>query len=186
MSRLKFSLTSLMLLTAAIAVCFSWISKRTAQVNSEKKVLTELMKHGVEITETVPLENFVEKLLGQQLKLSRYKVRLRYNQNQHLYDLTEFANLEELTISLHGNLVNLMQFTDFQNLKRLLVHEWYAPMTLDGVQALTNLEYLKISNAEVPEKIDLSALADHPTLQEFWIDGWPLDKSKQFQVFPDW
>ena len=106
--------------------------------------------------------------------------------DRHLYDLTQLANLEELTISLQRNPVNLMQFSDFQNLKRLLVHEWYTPLTMDGVQALTNLEYLKIGNAEVPEKIDLSALADHPTLQGFWIDGWPLDKSKQFQVFPDW
>ena len=148
--------------------------------------MAELIENEIEITETIPPENFVEKLFGQQMQLSRYKVRLRYNQNQHLYDLTKLANLEELTISLQRNPVNLMQFSDFQNLKRLLVHEWYTPLTMDGVQALTNLEYLKISNAEVPEKIDLSALADHPTLQEFWIDGWPLDKSKQFQVFPDW
>ena len=79
-----------------------------------------------------------------------------------------------------------MQFSEFQSLRRLLVHEWYRPKTMDGVQALTNLEYLKIGNIESPDEIDLTPLADHPSLEEFWIEGWPLDRSNDFQVLPDW
>ena len=175
-----------MLLTVAISVCSAWVSNRIAQVESEKHFLARLMENDVEITETVPAKNFVETLFGQQLQLSRYKARLRSNQNQHLYELTKFANLEELTISLDDNLVNLMQFSEFQSLRRLLVHEWYRPKTMDGVQALTNLEYLKIGNVESPDEIDLTPLADHPSLEEFWIEGWPLDRSNDFQVLPDW
>ena len=185
-SRLKFSIASLLLLTAGIAVCASWVSSRATQVNIEKQVLADLIKNDVEIGETIPPKNLIEKLLGQQLQLSQYNVRLRYNQNQHLYDLTKLTHLEELTISLHGNLVNLMQFSDFPNLKRLWVHEWYSPLTMDGVQSLTNLEYLEIGNVEDPDAIDLTPLADHPSLEEFRINGRALEKSNGFQALPDW
>ena len=176
----------MLLLLTAFAVYVAWVSANTALIKNDTRVCTGLKEAGVEITEVVPARNFMENLIGQQLQPSRFKVKLRHDQNRYLYQLTQLSNVEDLAISLEGNLTNLMQFSQLENLKRLSITEWYRPTSMDGVQSLKKLEYLEIGNVERPEKIDLTSLANHPSLMEFSIDGWSLDKSKKFQVLPDW
>ena len=184
--KFKFSIASVLLLTAITGFLISDVIRRHTQVTAETKVFETLRESGIEMAETRSPPNIAERILGIQLQPSEFKASLRYDQNSHLYELTKLNDLKELTIVLNGNLPNLMTFSDFKNLEKLSVEEWYSPETLDGVQSLPKLKYLRIGDAEVPDKIDLTALVDHPSLEKFLIDSWPLDKSNQFQVLPDW
>ena len=184
--KFKFSIASVLLLTAIVGFITSLVASRRAQIMKEAQIFEALLESDIEVKQIKPTPNFAEKVLGVQLQPSEYKVRLRYDQNRHLYELTKLTGLKELTIMLNDNLPNLMIFSDFDNLEKLWVNEWYRPESMDGVQSLSNLKYLEIGNVETPEKIDLTALADHPTLEEFRIGAYPLDKSKNFQVLPNW
>ena len=185
--KLKFSIGFLLLLTAVIGFITSRVVKLRAQITTEMKVYEALRECGVQLIENKPTPNLAERVLGIQLQPSEFTASLRWDQNRHFYDLTKLGNLKELTISFNtnANLPNLAMFRVFENLERLRVYEWWCPETMNGVQSLSKLKHLEIWDVESPEKIDLTALADHPTLEEFQIGDYPLDKAKRFQVLPD-
>ena len=183
--RFKFSIAFLLVLTTIVGFITSRVVEMHAQVTRETKTFEALREHGIGLTETKPAPNLAERVLGIQLQPSEFRASLKHDQNRYLYDLTKLSNLKALNITLRDNLPNLMMFSHFDKLENLCVSEWYTPESMDGVQLLSHLKHLEVWDTEADDEIDLTALADHPTLEEFQIGDYPLDKSKNFQVLPD-
>ena len=186
MKRPVYSIRWLIVLTSVTCVAGAWIAHCRNQVYQEQQIVTRLRNHEVIVEEQVPKPNIVESALGIQLRKSTYKVSLGFRKTDHLEALKKLEFLEELNVVLDYNPQTLTVFAGLKNLRTLDISDWFAPVSMHGIEQLPNLEVLAIAGVEDPERIDLNPLADHPTLTEFWIDGYAFDQEHQFQNLPDW
>lgn len=177
----KYSLAFLLSLVTVSALFFGWLSWRHQRATLQRQVFEELRRNDVFVEAIDEPLGFFKRILPYQVELNEYRARLGYQQNKYLYQLSKLERLIELDVTMDRNPTNLMALDGLIELKILRISEWYAPKTLDGVQAMVNLEVLEIYDAESTDKIDLSALANHPKLQSVVICGQSLDSSADFQ-----
>jgi len=177
----RYSVAFLFSLVTVFAFFFGWLSWQHQRVTLQRQAFEELRRNDVFVEALDESSGYFERIVPYQLKLNHYRARLGYQQNKCLYELSKLERLVELDVTMDRNPTNLMAFDGLTDLKVLRISEWYNPETLDGVQAMVNLKVLEIYDAESTDKIDLTALANHPKLESAVITGQPLDSSANFQ-----
>ena len=154
----QFSLRSLLIFTAIVAVCCGWMGRRIEQKRNEREAVEAISKLGGEVMydsgAAPPGPNWLRRLLGEHFFSKVDQVTLHHVTDEELTCLDELPDL--VSVDLEGASITDVGLSHLRGLTRLENLDLRGTKVTDAGMAnllsLSNLRYLKLQGTSVTDE----------------------------------
>ena len=164
--RLQFGIRSLLVAMLGLGCGLGWYLGRVREVNREDKICEGLVEKGFGIERFGRKRYLIENIFGRRFYPEHYSINCFSFQDSTLAKAEELSNVWRMRIKLLEE-KDLSVIRNFKQLQSLEVTCRGTPISLDGVDNLSNLKRLWILGTLT----DVSALKNVTSLENFFCHG---------------